>query len=61
MCPFDFKTLRVIRVLSAQIVAAVTTAYVDMHNVFALVTLPLSTAFLILLLPDKLFLGPQIC
>ena len=37
VCSFEFKILRLIRVLSAQIAAAVTTAYIDAHNIFALV------------------------
>ena len=37
VCSFEFKMLRLIRVLSAQIAAAVTTACIDAHNIFALV------------------------
>ena len=37
VCSFEFKILRLIRVLSAQIAAAATTAYIDTHTIFALV------------------------
>ena len=40
-CSFEFKTLRLIRVLSAQIAGAVTTTYTDTHAIFALAMLPL--------------------